>query len=195
MLGHFTVYVYLRSSPASFSHICSSATASGAQTRVEHFKGQMDYTDAFAYVSEFYSQKAPSPSDGFNTRASSLNPNASDAFTSGALMAAAADFPNLVVIALAHTIKHLSAFGLADALRETRFFARFAARTHMLLAGNTLRNLEIYANETDGEVRGSLLWVLDRTQTKFGARLLRSWVGRPLIDKRLAVAGQRRIRG
>ena len=94
------------------------------------------------------------------------------------------DFPNLLVVALAHSIKHLSAFGLADALRETRFFARFAARTHMLLAGNTLRNLEIYANETDGEVRGSLLWVLDRTQTKFGARLLRSWVGRPLIDKR-----------
>ncbi|KAL1680878.1 muts domain V-domain-containing protein [Schizophyllum commune] len=168
MLGHFTV-----------------ATASGAQTRVEHFKGQMDYTDAFAYVSEFYSQKSPSHSDGSNTSASGLSPSASEAFTSGALMAAAADFPNLVVIALAHTIKHLSAFGLADALRETRFFARFAARTHMLLAGNTLRNLEIYANETDGEVRGSLLWVLDRTQTKFGARLLRSWVGRPLIDKRV----------
>ena len=144
----------------------------------------MDYTDAFAYVSEFYSQKAPL-SEGSNAGASpSTVPNASDAFTSGALMAAAADFPNLLVVALAHSIKHLSAFGLADALRETRFFARFAARTHMLLAGNTLRNLEIYANETDGEVRGSLLWVLDRTQTKFGARLLRSWVGRPLIDKR-----------
>ncbi|KAL1748072.1 muts domain V-domain-containing protein [Schizophyllum fasciatum] len=152
MLGHLT-----------------GATTTGAQTRVEHFKGQMVYTDAFAYVSEFYTQKAPGGSEGFN---------------SGALMAAAADFPPLVVVALAHTIRHLSAFGLADALRETRFFARFAARTHMLLAGNTLRNLEIYANETDGDVRGSLLWVLDRTQTKFGARLLRSWVGRPLIDKR-----------
>lgn len=152
----------------------TGATPTGAQTRVEHFKGQIDYTDAFAYVSEFYTRRTP---------------GASAAFDSGALMAAAADFPPLVVVALAHTIRHLAAFGLADALRETRFFARFAARTHMLLAGNTLRNLEIYANETDGGVRGSLLWVLDRTQTKFGARLLRHWVGRPLVDKR--VLGER----
>jgi DNA mismatch repair protein MSH3 len=28
------------------------------------------------------------------------------------------------------------------------------------------------------------MWVLDRTVTKFGARLLKSWVGRPLVDKR-----------
>ena len=54
----------------------------------------------------------------------------------------------------------------------------------MLLAANTLANLEIYCNETDKSTHGSLMWILDRTKTKFGARLLRDWVGRPLIDKR-----------
>ena len=43
---------------------------------------------------------------------------------------------------------------------------------------------EIYRNETDGATRGSLMWILDHTSTRFGARLLRSWVGRPLVDMR-----------
>lgn len=98
-------------------------------------------------------------------------------------MAAVTDFPKLVVVALAHAIKYLSAFNIADAFRETNFFTRFTTRAHMLLAANTLANLEIYRNETDYTPRGSLMWILDRTKTRFGARLLKSWVGRPLVDK------------
>lgn len=101
-------------------------------------------------------------------------------------MASIADFPNRVVIALAHTIDYLSAFGIADVFLETNFFTKFATRAHMLLAANTLSNLEIYRNETDYTTRGSLMWVLDKTKTRFGARLLRSWVGRPLVDKQYA---------
>jgi DNA mismatch repair protein MSH3 len=103
---------------------------------------------------------------------------------SGKLLAAIADFPKRVVIALAHAIKYLSAFGIADAFLETKFFTMFASKAHMLLAANTLTNLEVYRNETDNGTRGSLMWVLDRTKTKFGARLLRNWIGHPLIDKR-----------
>jgi len=88
-----------------------------------------------------------------------------------------------VVIALAHAVKYLSAFGIADAFLETKFFTMFASKAHMLLAANTLTNLELYRIETDNSARGSLMWVLDRTKTKFGARLLRSWIGHPLIDK------------
>lgn len=102
----------------------------------------------------------------------------------GQLMAVITDLPKRVVVALAHILKHLSAFGLSDAFLETKYFSQFTSRTHMLLAANTLSNLEIYRNETDGSVKGSLIWVLDKTKTKFGARLLRSWVGKPLIDKR-----------
>jgi len=104
-------------------------------------------------------------------------------FILGELMASITDFPNRVVIALAHAIKYLSAFGIADAFLETKFFTKFTTRVHMRLAANTLSNLEIYRNETDKTSHGSLMWVLDRTKTKFGARLLRSWVGRPLVDR------------
>ena len=47
---------------------------------------------------------------------------------------------------------------------------------------NTLRNLEIVESMRNKEKRGSLLWVLDKTKTAMGARLLRSWLLRPLID-------------
>ncbi|KAI7066726.1 DNA mismatch repair protein msh3, partial [Hortaea werneckii] len=53
----------------------------------------------------------------------------------------------------------------------------------MLLNGNTLTSLEVYRNQTDAGEQGSLFWTLDRTQTRFGQRLLRKWVGRPLLDK------------
>jgi DNA mismatch repair protein MSH3 len=56
-------------------------------------------------------------------------------------MAAVTDFPKHVVIALAHTIKHLSEFSIADAFLETDFFSKFMTRAHMLLHGNTLTNL------------------------------------------------------
>lgn len=102
----------------------------------------------------------------------------------GKLMAAVADLPKRVVVALAHAIKYLSAFGVADAFLETNFFMKFTTQAHMLLAANTLINLEVYRNETDNTTHGSLIWILDRTKTKFGARLLRTWVGRPLVDKR-----------
>ena len=52
------------------------------------------------------------------------------------------------------------------------------------------RNLELTQTLRSQEKRGSLLWVLDRTRTAMGGRLLRSWMERPLlspaqIEKRL----------
>lgn len=52
----------------------------------------------------------------------------------------------------------------------------------MLLSSNTLVNLEIYRNQTDGGQYGSLLWLLDHTKTRMGRRLMREWIGRPLLD-------------
>ena len=47
---------------------------------------------------------------------------------------------------------------------------------------NTIRNLELVEAMRTKSKRGSLLWVLDKTKTAMGARLLHSWVLRPLID-------------
>jgi DNA mismatch repair protein MutS len=44
------------------------------------------------------------------------------------------------------------------------------------------RNLELTETLRSKEKKGSLLWVLDRTQTPMGARRLRSWLERPLLN-------------
>ena len=53
----------------------------------------------------------------------------------------------------------------------------------MYVDTNTRRNLEIEQTMHDGSKHGSLLWVLDKTETSGGARMLRSWVRQPLQDK------------
>ena len=52
----------------------------------------------------------------------------------------------------------------------------------MALDESTRRNLELTETMRGGEVRGSLLGVLDETLTPMGGRLLRRWLGRPLLD-------------
>ncbi len=51
----------------------------------------------------------------------------------------------------------------------------------MQIDASTRRNLELTESMRSREKRGTLLWVLDKTETCLGARLLRSWLGRPLI--------------
>ncbi|HEX9664594.1 MAG TPA: DNA mismatch repair protein MutS, partial [Patescibacteria group bacterium] len=47
----------------------------------------------------------------------------------------------------------------------------------------TIRNLEIFNTLLEGKHQGSLLSVIDRTETAMGGRLLRSWLLQPLINK------------
>ena len=47
---------------------------------------------------------------------------------------------------------------------------------------NTMRNLELVGSIRTGEKKGSLLWVLDKTKTPMGRRLIRSWILRPLLS-------------
>ncbi len=54
---------------------------------------------------------------------------------------------------------------------------------YMLLDAATRRNLELTDTLREKQKRGSLLWVLDKTKTAMGARLLRSYVEQPLISK------------
>jgi DNA mismatch repair protein MutS len=52
----------------------------------------------------------------------------------------------------------------------------------MMVDPNTARNLELYQPLIPGSEGSSLMRVLDRTKTAMGARLLRRWLGRPLLD-------------
>ena len=44
------------------------------------------------------------------------------------------------------------------------------------------RNLELTSSLHGGEKKGSLLWVLDKTRTAMGARMLRQWLEKPLLN-------------
>ena len=52
----------------------------------------------------------------------------------------------------------------------------------MRLDVNTRRNLELTETMRSREKRGTLLWVLDKTKTAMGKRLLNSWVEKPLVN-------------
>jgi DNA mismatch repair protein MutS len=59
----------------------------------------------------------------------------------------------------------------------------YITSSYMLLDSSTRRNLELVETLREKQKRGSLLWVLDKTKTAMGARLLRSYVEQPLIHK------------
>ena len=45
------------------------------------------------------------------------------------------------------------------------------------------RNLELTENLREKSKKGSLLWVLDKTETSMGSRMLRRWIEEPLVNK------------
>ncbi len=54
---------------------------------------------------------------------------------------------------------------------------------YMILDSSTRRNLELVETLREKQKRGSLLWVLDKTRTAMGARLMRAFIEQPLIEK------------
>lgn len=59
----------------------------------------------------------------------------------------------------------------------------YSVADYMVLDAATRRNLELTETLRDKSYHGSLLWVLDQTQTAMGGRLLRKWLEQPLIRK------------
>ena len=59
----------------------------------------------------------------------------------------------------------------------------YASGKYMLLDSSTRRNLELTRTLRDKKKRGSLLWVLDKTCTAMGARLLNRFLEQPLTEK------------
>ncbi len=58
----------------------------------------------------------------------------------------------------------------------------YGESSFMRLDVSAMRNLEITETMRNREKRGSLLWVLDKTKTSMGKRMLRSWLEQPLIS-------------
>ena len=58
----------------------------------------------------------------------------------------------------------------------------YTVSKYMALDINARRNLEITEKLRDKSKKGTLLWVLDKTSTSMGGRMLRRWLNDPLID-------------
>lgn len=143
----------------------------GDAVRVERTpKKKTAAAEAHSHVSTFYAEKMKATGSDEEVQAAKLLQNV-------------LELPEHVTICLSAMIGHMTEYGLEHVFDLTKYFQPFSARSHMLLNGNTLVSLEIYQNQTDHSAMGSLFWTLDRTQTRFGQRLLRRWVGRPLLDK------------
>ncbi|KAI0194564.1 muts domain V-domain-containing protein [Astrocystis sublimbata] len=147
----------------------SSTNVFGDRSRVERVgKSKTIAAEAYSHVTQFYSNK--------------LKENEGDDKAS-ALLEKVLKLPEAVTICLSSMINHLKEYGLEHVFDLTKYFQSFSARQHMLVNGTTLESLEVYRNSTDHAEKGSLFWALDKTLTRFGRRLLRKWVGRPLLDK------------
>ena len=59
---------------------------------------------------------------------------------------------------------------------------RYKVDKFMQLDNSTRRNLEILESNREKTKKGSLLWVLDKTNTAMGGRRLRNWIETPLLD-------------
>jgi DNA mismatch repair protein MutS len=68
-----------------------------------------------------------------------------------------------------------------DGLKQIVDLVTYSTERHMSLDAQTRRNLEL-TESSRGESRHSLIAVLNHTRTPMGARLLRRWVGQPLLD-------------
>jgi DNA mismatch repair protein MutS len=67
-------------------------------------------------------------------------------------------------------------------LGQLTHLTTYSTDSFMALDEQTQRNLEIFQSARSGSVEGSLLSVIDATRTPIGGRLLRRWLGQPLLD-------------
>jgi DNA mismatch repair protein MutS len=80
--------------------------------------------------------------------------------------------------------------GLLDYLNQTQkiklehinMIRMYSITKYMSLNLTARRNLELTEKMNDKSKKGTLLWVLDKTYTSMGGRLLRKWINEPLID-------------
>lgn len=72
-----------------------------------------------------------------------------------------------------------------NSLSHMRILVPYDISSYMVLDSSSRRNLELTETIRDKQKKGSLLWVLDKTKTAMGSRMLRAFIEQPLIDKKM----------
>ncbi len=78
-------------------------------------------------------------------------------------------------------------------LEQLSSVTTYTTGKYMIIDTSTRRNLELVETLREKQKRGSLLWVLDKTKTAMGARLLRSYIEQPLIQKEAILKRQNTV--
>lgn len=97
-----------------------------------------------------------------------------------------------VYVALGYLLAYLQEV-LKTEVNHMHDLQEISTVNRMILDTSCLRHLEITRNLRDGGVKGTLLDVLDRTETPMGARLLKQWIESPLTDIKQIDARQNAI--
>jgi DNA mismatch repair protein MutS len=80
--------------------------------------------------------------------------------------------------ALIHYVKETQ----KETLPQLNKLTAYSTDSFMTLDGQTIRNLELFQGGRWGETGSSLLSIIDLTRTPMGGRLLKNWLGHPLLD-------------
>ena len=95
--------------------------------------------------------------------------------------AASVDDMPVVISAIGALINYLKETQMSG-LERISHIEVYSESQFMRLDYNTQRNLELTQTMLSKEKRGSLLWVIDKTKTAMGKRLIRSWLEHPLMN-------------
>jgi DNA mismatch repair protein MutS len=87
-----------------------------------------------------------------------------------------------LAVSAAGAIIHYIAETQKGVLGQLTRLSTYATDNFMALDVQTQRNLELFQSARTGTTAGSLLSVIDLTKTPMGARLLKKWLGQPLLD-------------
>ncbi|KAI3403129.2 MSH3 [Candida oxycetoniae] len=95
------------------------------------------------------------------------------------------NFPLSIQECISELLKYLAEFKLSNIFTIPQNLSTFKdSRKYMILPANTLNALEIFTNSTNPKSpKGTLVWLLNHTRTRFGDRLLHKWLSRPLIER------------
>ena len=70
-----------------------------------------------------------------------------------------------------------------DKVDHIKDLSNFSSNDYLELDRSTIVNLELFSTIREGNKKGSLIHLLDRTKTSMGGRMLRQWLLKPLISK------------
>jgi DNA mismatch repair protein MutS len=87
-----------------------------------------------------------------------------------------------LAIRAAGMIVHYLQENQKSALKLLTQLSTYSTENHMVLDVQTRRNLELFHGSRPGATAGSLISIIDLTRTSMGGRLLKRWLGHPLLD-------------